>query len=456
MSLFFITTVPGFPTNHELAVQLFLQLAVILAIGRLAGILFKYLGQTQVVSEMIAGVLLGPSFLGFIAPNVQTFLFPISVTLNIDGAATPIPHPSMTILYALSQIGLVLYMFLIGLQFNFNILNRHLKEASVLSLLGVLSPFILGGLLGLFVADDSRLFTANIATWQAALFMSAAMLITAFPMLARIIYESGFAGTKIGTLTLSAAAFDDAIAWIMLAIVVASAKNSLSIAIITIGGGILYAGIMIFLGRPAFRLFKRVSKKDQRMGMDTLSLLLFVLVLCAWFTDAVGIYSIFGAFIAGVVMPRGNFVDEVSSVVERLNVTLFLPVFFVYSGLNTQIGLINNPSLIGITIVTIIVAFLCKGGACFFASRISGGSLIEASMIGGLMNARGLMELILVNIGLENNIISPALFTILVLMAVATTFVASPLFKFLYKLEQDNRLKNRDSEQIYALNQPKL
>ncbi|MEH2026201.1 cation:proton antiporter [Nostoc sp.] len=433
MSPFLITAVQGFPTKHELAIQLFLQLGVILAIGRLAGILFSYLGQTQVVSEMIAGVLLGPSFLGLIAPNLQKFIFPISVTLNMDGATTTIPHPSMTILYALSQIGLVLYMFLIGLQFNLNILKKHLKGAFILSLLGILSPFILGGLLGLFLAGDSRLFTANIARLQAALFTSAAMLITAFPMLARIIYESGIGGTKIGTLTLSAAAFDDAVAWIMLAVVVATAKNSLSIAVITIGGGILYAAIMIFIGRPLFRLFKRALIKDKVMRMGTLSLLLFVLMLCAWFTDMVGIYSIFGAFIAGVVMPRGNFVDEVSSVLERLNVTLFLPVFFVYSGLNTQIGLINNPSLFGITILTIIVAFICKGGACFFASRLTGGCLIEAAMIGVLMNARGLMELILVNIGLENNIISPALFTILVLMAIVTTFVASPLFKLLYK-----------------------
>jgi Kef-type K+ transport system membrane component KefB len=268
------------------------------------------------------------------------------------------------------------------------------------------------------------------------------MLITAFPMLARIIYESGIAGTKIGTLTLSAAAFDDAVAWIMLAVVLATAKNSLSIAVLTIGGGILYAVIMIFLGRPVFRLFNRPFAKNKAIQMGTLSLLLFVLMLCACFTDAVGIYSIFGAFIVGVVMPRGDFVDEVSSALERLNVTLFLPIFFVYSGLNTQIGLITNPSLFGITLLTIIVAFLSKGGACFFASRITGGGLIEASMIGVLMNARGLMELILVNIGLENNIIFPALFTILVLMAVVTTFVASPVFKFLYKQEKLKILNN--------------
>jgi Kef-type K+ transport system membrane component KefB len=170
--------------------------------------------------------------------------------------------------------------------------------------------------------------------------------------------------------------------------------------------------------------------------MGTLIALLLVLMLCAWFTDAVGIYSIFGGFILGAVMPRGRFANETCQLIEYLNVALLLPIFFVYSSLNTRIGLLLNPSLFWITVVTIIIALVCKGGACFLATRLGRGKWREAALIGVLMNARGLMELILINIGLENGLISPALFTILVLMAILTTFMASPLFKLLYKQER--------------------
>lgn len=426
------------PTNHELAIRLFLQLAVILATNKIAGILLRYLGQTQVVSEMIAGVLLGPSFLGLIAPNVQKNLFPTSLTLTFDVITKTITHPSMIILFALSQVGLVLYMFLIGLQFNTDILSKHFKQAGLLSLAGILAPMLLGGALGLALSNDHRLFTTKIEPWHAGVFMASAMLITAFPMLARIIYESGIADTKIGTLALSAAAFDDAIAWSMLAIVLATVKNSPMIAVLAIGGGVIYAVTMIFFGRPLFRLFSRTTARDNGVRIGTLTILLFVLMLCAWFTDAIGIYSIFGAFIVGAVMPRGQFAHDIGRLIEYLNVAFLLPIFFVYSGLNTQIGLLVQPSLFWLTFVVILTAFVCKGGACFLATRLGGFSWREAGLVGVLMNARGLMELILINIGLDNGLISPALFTILVLMAILTTVAASPIFKILYR----NRVLN--------------
>jgi Kef-type K+ transport system membrane component KefB len=421
------------PTNHELAIRLFLQLAVILAASKITGILLRYLGQTQVVSEMIAGVLLGPSFFGLIAPNVQKFLFPTSLTLALDPVTKTITHPSMTILFALSQVGLVLYMFLIGLQFNIDILSKHFKQAGLLSVSGILAPMFLGGALGLALSYDNRLFTTKVEPWQAGIFMASAMLITAFPMLARIIYESGIANTKIGTLALSAAAFDDAVAWSMLAIVLATIKKSPMIAILAIGGGILYAVTMIFFGRPLFQLFSHTTARDKGVGMGTLTTLLFVLITCAWVTDAIGIYSIFGAFIVGAAMPRGQFTHDISRLIEYLNVALLLPIFFVYSGLNTQIGLLVQPSLLWITFVVILTAFVCKGGACFLATRMGGSNWREAGLVGVLMNARGLMELILINIGLDNGLISPALFTILVMMAILTTVVASPIFKLLYR-----------------------
>jgi Kef-type K+ transport system membrane component KefB len=421
------------PTNSDLAIHLFLQLAVILGFCRIAGFVFRFLGQTQVVSEMIAGVLLGPSLLGLLAPSVQQFLFPTKLTLAVGTATTTITHPSMFILYSLSQIGLVLYMFLIGLQFNTQMITKHFKHAGTISLSGIFLPMVVGGVLGVVLSQDGRLFTSAIVPWQAALFLGSAMSITAFPMLARILYESGIAQTKMGTLAIGAAAFDDATAWSLLAIVLATTKNSPMIAVLAIGGGLAYAFVMIFIGRPFFRIFDRITEREGGVRVQTLAMLLLVLTLCAWFTDAVGIYSIFGAFIAGTVMPRGRFADEITKLLEHLTVAILLPIFFIYSGLNTQIALLVQPSLFGITVLVIAAAFVCKGGGCLLASRLGGTSWREASMIGVLMNARGLMELILINIVLERNLISPALFTMLVLMAILTTVLASPLFNFLYR-----------------------
>lgn len=410
--------------NFQLAIHLFLQLTVILIVCRIVGRLLRHLGQTQVVSEMVAGVLLGPSLLGLIAPDVQNFLFP--------------RNASMSILYALSQIGLVLYMFLIGLNLNRRLLTEHSQNAVCISVAGILTPVLMGGTLGVMISGNRSLFTAQIVSWQAALFVASAMSITAFPMLARILYESGMAQTKIGTLAISAAAFDDASAWCLLACVIATVKGSLVIAALAIGGGAAYALFMVFVGRRWFRWFDTVTMRDDGVSGETLALLLLVLTFCAWLTDLIGIYSVFGAFICGVVMPRSLFAREVMQMLEPLTVSLLLPIFFVYSGLNTQMNLLVEPSLFGIAVATIVIAFVCKGGGCGVASRCVGTSWREAAAIGSLMNARGLMELILVNIALEKGLITHGLFTILVLMAIVTTLAASPLFHWIYGREKGN------------------
>lgn len=404
--------------NFQLAIHLFLQLTVILATCRLSGRLLRYLGQTQVVSEMVAGVLLGPSLLGLLAPHAQNWLFPRG--------------PQMSILYALSQIGLVLYMFLIGLELNRGLLLQHSRDAITISLSGILAPVLLGGALGWMIADNAAVFTHQIAPWQAALFIASAVSITAFPMLARILHESGIAQTKIGTLTLAAAAMNDAAAWAFLACVIATVKENAMIAVLAIGGGLVYALAMIFVGRPAFRLFERLTIRDDGVRVETLAWLMLVLMFCAWLTDVIGIYSIFGAFVCGAVMPRGRFQREVVERLEPLSVSLLLPTFFVYSGLNTRMNLLVDPSLLAITIAVMFVAFACKGGGCLLASRATGASWRESAAVGALMNARGLMELILVNIALEKGLITYGLFTVLVLMAIVTTMVASPLYNWLY------------------------
>jgi Kef-type K+ transport system membrane component KefB len=419
--------------TFQFAVHLFLQLAVILATCRLVGRLLRPLGQTQVVSEMVAGVLLGPSLFGLLAPEAQQYLFPTTLTLTMGSATKTVLHPSMAVLYALSQIGLVLYMFLIGLELNRRLLTQHSRDAIVISLSGILTPIIMGGMLGIMLIGDRRLFAQEVLPWQAALFMASAMSITAFPMLARILYEAGIARTRIGTLAIGAAAVNDVIAWILLACVVAAVSGSTSVAVLAIGGGVAYAGFMTIVGRRLFRWFDWITIQHDGVRVEILAVLLLILALCAWFTDLIGIYSVFGAFVAGIVMPRGRFAEAVKVALEPLTVSLLLPIFFTYSGLNTHMALLIEPSLLGITALTIFVAFMCKGVGCMLASRMAGTSWREAATIGVLMNARGLMELILVNIALERGLISAGLFTILVLMAIITTLAASPLYYALNK-----------------------
>ena len=405
--------------NFQLALHLFLQLTIILLICRIVGRLLRPMGQTQVVSEMVAGVLLGPSLLGLLAPEWQNWLFP--------GGA------QMSILYALSQIGLVLYMFLIGLDLNRGLLMQHSRDAVMISLSGIVAPIIAGGALGWVIADNPAVFTEGMAPWQAALFIASAVSITAFPMLARIVRESGIAKTKIGTLTLAAASVNDAAAWAFLACVIATVKADTMIAVLAIGGGLAYALTMIFIGRPAFRLFERLTIRNDGVPPEMLAMLLLILMFCAWFTELTGIYAIFGAFVCGAVMPQGRFQREVVRRLEPLTVSLLLPTFFVYSGLSTRMNMLITPSLLGVTLLTLLVAFVCKGGGCMMATRFAGASWGESAAVGALMNARGLMELILVNIALEKGLITQGLFSILVLMAIVTTMLASPLYNWLHR-----------------------
>jgi Kef-type K+ transport system membrane component KefB len=415
--------------NFQLVLHLFLQLAVILVGCRLVGRLLRPLGQAQVVGEMVAGVLLGPSLFGLLAPATQQYLFPTALSEGDAGAS----HPSMSLLYALSQVGLVLYMFLVGLNFNTQLISRHSRDAVFISLSGILVPALLGGALGIALSGQRSLFAEGILPWQAALFIASATSITAFPMLARILYEAGLTRSRLGTLALGAAATNDAFAWLLLACVIAVAQGSGTVALLAIGGGVVYTVTMLLAGRPLFRAFERATEREDGVTPGTLVPLLALLMLCAWVTDRVGIHSVFGAFVAGVVMPRGRFAREVTAAIEPLTLSLLVPVFFVYSGLNTRLNLLLDPSLLAVASAVILLAFLCKMGGCTVASRLAGMSWRDSTALGTLMNARGMMELILVNIALEKGIITPGLFTILVLMALLTTLVASPLFHALYR-----------------------
>ena len=404
-------------TAFDLSVIFFLQMAFILAVCRATAWVFMKIGQSRVVSEMIAGVLMGPSLMGWLFPEFFTYLFPAE---------------SKPILFSVAQLGLVLYMFLIGVEFDVELIRKRLRSAASISAAGIVAPFLLGGSLAYFIASDPQLFAVKTSRVEAILFMGAAMSITAFPMLARIIFEQGLSKTSIGTLALAAGSMDDVAAWCVLAVVLASFQSDWSIALMAIGGGVLFALVTLTLVK---KLLEPVGDKVQIAGVMNPDILVFTLMLVmlgAWFTDYIQIYAVFGAFIMGIAMPRGKFSEELHRLMYPLTVALLLPVFFVYSGLNTKIGLVNSSYLWGLAAVVLLVAILGKGVACYLAARWHGESHKESMAIGTLMNARGLMELIILNIGLQRGIIEPALFTIMVLMAVVTTLMATPIFERIY------------------------
>ena len=374
---------------------------------------------------MVAGVLLGPSLLGLLVPDAQAWLFP--KTLPAGG-----PHPSMLILYALSQLGLGLYMFIVGMEFNHRLLLGRVRHASLVSGAGIAAPLALGAVAALTLRGDADLFAPHVTPGAAALYLGAAMSITAFPTLARILHEKRITRTRLGTLALAAGSSDDAAAWCLLAVVLAYLEGSWLIAMLAIGGGGLYVLAMLLLGRPLLRVLDRGVDEQGRIAPGTLVAALLVLMLGAFVSDVVGIYAVFGAFIAGVAMPRGRFADAAIGHLEPLTTTFLLPVFFVYSGLNTQIGLLASPAVWRVAVILVAVAIVGKGVACLLAARVAGEAWRESVAIGVLMNARGLMELIILNIGLQHGIITPTLFTIMVLMAVVTTLMTSPLFDLVY------------------------
>jgi Kef-type K+ transport system membrane component KefB len=294
-------------------------------------------------------------------------------------------------------------------------------------------PLVLGGVVGWWMVGLGGYFTEKVVPWQGGLFVAAAVAITAFPMLAWIVVDSGLLNTRLGTMSLSCAAVDDACSWVLLATVVATAKGSALGAVIAVGGGLAYLLVMVYIGRPLLARLNTwtPSRADtERTGglpIAHVGVVLLVILTASWFTDMVGIYSVFGAFVAGAVMPRGALLDAIRDRFEPLTAYLLLPGFFIYSGLNTQLTLILDGSTLLMALIVLVVSFAAKFGAVGLAARWQGMSWYEAGSMGALANARGLMELILLNIGFEAGLISGKLYTILALMTIITTLVATPL-----------------------------
>ncbi|MBC2669827.1 cation:proton antiporter [Novosphingobium piscinae] len=419
-------------TPGDFSVHFFLQLAIILATCRVVGWLGRrLLGQPQVVGEMIAGVLLGPSLLGLVFPEFQLALF---------------PRETRNVLYAGAQLGVGLYMFIVGLTLRLDHVRSKARHAAAVSAAGIAVPFLLAFLVTPWLLTMPGLFAAGISRTDATLFFGACVALTAFPMLARIINERGLAHSSLGTLSLTAGAFDDAASWCVLALVLATFGGGPGVAVVAIGGALLYAGFMLTAGRRLLAPLGRLVEARGEMSQSVLAITLALFCASAFIMDAVGIHAIFGGFLLGACMPRGLFVTELQRKAEPLTVVLLLPMFFTYSGLNTRLDMVNSPALLVMALAILAISILAKFGACWAAARLSGEDNRTALGIGALMNARGLMELIIINIGLQKGIIGPTLFAMLVLMAIVTTMMAGPLFERVYgrRARAEGELGGRD------------
>ena len=399
-------------------VTLLLQVAAIVITARLVGVLFGRIGQPQVMGEIVAGIMLGPSFLGWAAPALYQALFPAT---------------SLSYLNALSQVGLLLFMFLVGLEFNTTVI-RHLGRAAVLtSNVSIALPFVMGSLLAAYLYP--RLADPNVTFPAFALFLGAAMSITAFPVLARILTEGNLLGTQVGAVAIACAAVDDVTAWCLLAVVVflVSASNTALPFWLTLIGTLTYIGVLLFVVRRYAHYFVDLYRRRGAITQDILGLVLILMLISGWITESLGIHALFGAFLFGAILPRDrDFVKAFIAKLEDLTVVLLLPLFFAFTGLRTNIGLLGDGSLWIMCAAIILVAILGKLGGATLASRAFGMSWREAGAIGMLMNTRGLVELVALNIGLDIGVLSPTAFTMMVLMALVTTFMTTPLLNRIY------------------------
>jgi Kef-type K+ transport system membrane component KefB/nucleotide-binding universal stress UspA family protein len=398
-------------------VSVLLEVLLVIGLSRLVGMGFRWIKQPLVIGEIVAGIMLGPSLLGWLAPSLATAIF---------------PPTSVPFLEVLSQVGLVFFMFLIGLELNPKYLQGQLETAILTSHVSIVVPFSLGSILALLlyplVSDASVSFTAF------ALFLGAAMSITAFPVLARIITENNLQNSRLGTLALTCAAVDDVTAWCLLAGAIAVTRtNSMLGALPTIIESVLYITLMVTVGRGFLKRLSTYYNRTGKLNQFMLAGIYMGVVASALITELIGIHLIFGAFLLGTVMPKNaGLTRELAEKTEDFVLTFLLPIFFAYSGLRTQIGLLNRPELWLLCGLVLLVAIGGKYIGTYVAARVSGLDSREASALGWLLNTRGLTELIVLNIGLDLGVISPLLFTMLVIMALVTTFMTSPLLEWTY------------------------
>jgi Kef-type K+ transport system membrane component KefB len=403
----------------DLTTRFFLAAAVILIVCKLVSLLIGRAGQPPVVGEMIAGVLLGPSLLGEISPRLEADLFPKAL---------------LPVIYVAGQLGLVALMFQAGRELRGYLRPGLGAAASVISGLGVTVPLLAGIALALAAEGHVAIFVPGVHAGVTAAFVGVTLAITAFPMLARIIIERGLSGTRFGSLALACGGIDDMAAWILLAGVLSLASAKLWPFTKAIVGAALFVAILVLVIKPLLdRYFRRPDASPQTILFITMTLVL----AAAWFTTDIGLYSVFGAFSIGLVMPPASAPGPAALVGPSMDgiSRMLVPMFFTYSGLNTRFALLGNPRVLLFSLAAIAVAVLAKGGACWFGARLAGESGSVPARIGILMNARGLMQLIALNIGLAAGIASEDLFTSLVLVALTTTIMTAPLLSWVDRRE---------------------
>lgn len=397
------------------------QIITIIFVARFFGWLFKKIGQPSVIGEIIAGIVLGPSLLGMYFPEFSAALFPVESLGNLK---------------FLSQIGLILFMFVIGMELDLKVLKNKANEAVVISHASIVIPFALGIGLAYFVYN--RFAPDGVKFLSFSLFMGIAMSITAFPVLARIVQERGIHKTKLGAIVITCAAADDITAWCILAVVIAIVKAGTFVSsLYIIGLALVYVLAMLFVVKPFLKRIGELYGSKDTIVKPVVAIFFLTLIISSYATEVIGIHALFGAFMTGAIMPdaakfRTIFIEKV----EDVSLILLLPLFFVFTGLKTEIGLINDPYLWKVTGFIILVAVVGKFLGSALAARFVGQNWRDSFTIGALMNTRGLMELIVLNIGLELKVLTPEVFTMMVIMALVTTFMTGPaldLINYVFK-----------------------
>jgi Kef-type K+ transport system membrane component KefB len=392
---------------------LFLLVAVT-CLAKLLGLILRRFQQPPVISEMMAGVMLGPSLLGWCFPSASQFLLPKAILPAIE---------------IIAQIGIVLYMFVVGLELDTGLLRGRARSAIAISHASIVFPMVLGSGLALWLYP--RMSSADVPFTAFALFVAVSMSVTAFPVLARILSDRGMQKTPLGATALTCAAIDDVSAWCLLAVVVSIIQFRAKQSLMTIGLTTLFVIGMLTLVRRGALLLARVNSSRGKLSQGVFCLVICAVCVSAMTTELIGIHALFGAFLLGVVIPHDSrLARELIAKLEDLVVVLFLPAFFALTGLRTQIGLIGGAQLLVCGLV-IAVASLGKFGGTALAARVTRLSWREAASLGVLMNTRGLMELVVLNIGLDLGVLSPRLFTMLVVMALVTTFATTPLLRWM-------------------------
>lgn len=429
--------------THPLAILL-LQIITVIFTARTFGFIFNKIGQPTVIGEIIAGIFLGPSLLGLWFPDYTTFLFP----------KTSLPN-----LQFFSQMGLLMFMFVVGMELDLRVLKTKAKDAIVISHASIIIPFTLGMGLAYFLYADFAPNNVNFSSFS--MFMGISMSITAFPVLARILQERGLSKTKLGILAITCAAIDDITAWCALATVIAVVKaSSLVSAAFTIVMAVGFVFVMLKLVRPFLKKLGEVYSNKETLSLNIVAIIFGILLISAYTTEVIGIHALFGAFMAGVIMPPSfSFRRILIEKIEYVALGLFLPLFFAYSGLRTQIGLLNDGHLWGVAFVIICVAILGKFGGSMFTARFMGNSWPDCLKLGALMNTRGLVELVVLNIGYDLGVLSPQVFAMLVIMALFTTFMTGPVLDLINKFtktghDEKSELEKQKFKVLVAFGNP--